>query len=374
MSNVLDYLTWRGDLNLAQAEWNDVDNLALCCLAYVDFEGIVDARMEASPLSIQQAAERFFAKPPGERRSRVPEDQKLLRAMAESRRYGSWELNYYVNKIDVDEQTQFSAITVLPGDGTVFVAYRGTDNTLVGWKEDFNLSFLSAIPAQRIATSYLERVAHTSPGSLRVGGHSKGGNLAVYAAAHCKERVQGRIVSVYNNDGPGFNELMMDTDGYRAVLAKIRTFVPQSSIVGMLLEHEEEYTVIHSTQTGVMQHDPYSWEVLGPRFVHLDSVTRGSQFVDQTLKAWVATMDIDQRGRFFDTLYNVLQATRAQSLDELTAGWFKNAKAIVQSFHSLDEDSKQLIFQILSLLVDAAKRNLYLMRPEKLNSQQKRVQ
>ena len=258
MANMFDYLTWRGDLTLSQSPFQDVDSLILSTLAYVFFDGILSESMEET-VTIAQAAELYFARPQEVWKSRVEEDWELLKHLAESERFSKMELCGYVNKLDFAAEKQFSALTILTGDGMAFVAFRGTDSSSVGWKEDFNMSFMDTVPSQQEAGIYLCRAAEYFSGKLRVGGHSKGGNLAVFAAAMCPEKVQERIVAVYNHDGPGFREGMLQREGYRAMLPRVQTFVPQSSVIGMLLEHEEEYVVIRSSQKGIMQHDPYSF-------------------------------------------------------------------------------------------------------------------
>lgn len=221
-------------------------------------------------------------------------DVDLLKLLAENRRYRNMKLTYYVNQIENESQMQFSAVTVQISKKLHFVSYRGTDNTLVGWKEDFNMSFTCPVPAQKSAVEYLEQVASKTTGELILGGHSKGGNLAVYAAAFCKQALQGRIATVYNFDGPGFSQKVIKAEGYINICNKVTTYVPQSSIVGMLLEHEEKYTIIHSNQLGIMQHDIYSWMVERNHLVTLREITNSSKVIDRTLKQLEAKTKTDR--------------------------------------------------------------------------------
>ena len=186
---------------------------------------------------------------------RAREDEAHLKALRENRRYANMTLKGYVQQTDPVEEKQFAAITVETMDGLHYLAYRGTDSTLIGWKEDLNMSFQTTVPAQREAVEYLNRAAEMLAGELRLGGHSKGGNLAAYAASFCESQVQQRIRSVSNNDGPGFASSILEQQGYQRIKQRIHTFLPQSSVIGMLLGHEEEYTVIPRTQRGLMQHD-----------------------------------------------------------------------------------------------------------------------
>ena len=361
MADIFEYLAWRGDLRMKSAVFNPVDSLILCRLSYIPFDGIVASSHTGGSLTIVQAAERFFS-PEGEKAAAgkvlFREDTRLLSALAQSGRFGSMRLSGYVNQIDPEEQKQFSAITVHLEDGSVFIAFRGTDNSLIGWREDFNMSYLPTVPSQHDAVAYLESAAQQAGGGLRLGGHSKGGNLAVYAASFCAEILQSRILEVYNNDGPGFDAEVISRGGYQAIKDRIHTFVPQSSVIGMLLEHEEAYTVIHSTQTGIMQHDIYSWEVTRDGFICLDTVSGSSRFIDRTLKEWVAGMDQGQRGKFFDALFEIIGATNAKTTTELTADWLKTARLLLRSLKNVDTPTRKLISHTLGSLLGAAKKSL----------------
>ena len=365
MSNLLDYLDWRGDLTLDQSPFNAVDNLILSCVSYIRFEGIVPNSTEA--VSIAEAFGRFSALPEAEQqlRRRVDEDRRLLKALAQSRRFSDMGLCLYDDQLDPILEKQFCGLTVLTGDGLAFIAYRGTDNTLVGWKEDFNMSFKTCVPSQTEAAEYLRRAAGSLGAvRLRIGGHSKGGNLAVYAGIHCGAYLN-RIEVIYSNDGPGFPAEVLESPSYLAINDRIRTFVPQTSIVGMLLEHAEDYTVVHSKQIGIAQHDPYSWEILGPDFVCLESVTAGCRFMDQTVKAWVDGMSPEEREQFIDTFYDILSVTQAQTVSDLAHFSLKNARAVKKTLENTDPETKKMMTEAISKLLDAAKESFHTLLPHK---------
>lgn len=193
------------------------------------------------------------------------------------------------------------------------------------------MTFLDTIPSQKEAYRYVQKIASLYKGKLYLGGHSKGGNLAVYAAAHVNQRVQKRLLAVYNHDGPGFSAKEIKREGYQRIVKKIHTIVPQSSVVGMLLEHEEAYTIIHSSQISLWQHDPYSWCVAGPMFAQLENVNRTSQILDQTLKTWIQTLPAQQRSAFVDAIFAILYATNATSLKEINANKLHNTAVILKS-------------------------------------------
>ena len=356
MANILDYLDWRGDLQISERGFNEVDNLLLAELCYLDFGGIVPPGFDA-PVPLQEAMRRYDVLREHESMGVLVPDQipELGRRMAASARFSGLLLCGYENKIDDETQTQFSALTLLLPDGTAYVAFRGTDDTIVGWKEDFNLAFLPVVPAQRMAVQYLQAAAEVfSERPLRVGGHSKGGNLAVYAGAFCSEAAQQRIELVYNFDGPGFDRKILDQAGYEAICPRVRTFVPQSSVVGMLLGHEEQYTVVHSQETGLTQHNIYTWDVERESLSYLDTVTHGSRFIDRTLKDWLAGMSVEQRAVLVDTVYEVMQQTGARTVPELKANWFGSTRAMIRAAGALNEDDRRSVMRMLRLLMQSA--------------------
>jgi len=361
MANILDYLRWRGDLPLTASPFNAVDSLILSVLAYVPFDGVVPPSATRKGPTIAEAAAGLAES--GAAAFRDGDDRDLLAALAASERFGSMRLCAYENVIDIGREKQFAAVTALTGDGSAYVAYRGTDHTLVGWKEDFNMSFMTPVPAQEAAVAYLERVASGLRGRLRLGGHSKGGNLAVYAASFCRPRTQRRVSAVYNNDGPGFDASVIARDGYRNVQDRIRSFVPQSSIIGMLLEHAERYTVVQSTESGLMQHDPYSWSVLGTDFITVQQVTDESLFVDRTLKEWVGAMEPAQRELFIDAVFDVLSATEAKTLSELSGDWLKSSITVAKTLRGLDEATRKVMLDALKLLFKAMRESLPAIMP-----------
>ena len=352
MGTLYDYLTWRGDLSFAQDPLNEVDSLIFSLLSYIEFGGIVPAGHSSTPVSVRAAANSFFARNPDLRRISmgvmVPKEIiRLLRVARECRRFRSVGMKGYVNRIDTEVQTQFSATTFCLDTGETVVAYRGTDDTLVGWKENFNMSFLDVVPAQAYAAAYLNEAAEHCPGRLYVAGHSKGGNLAVYAAIHCRPEVRSRLVQVWCNDGPGFRTAWFRNPDYLEVQTRIRTLVPQSSVVGMLLEHDESYTVVKSRQVGLFQHDGLTWEVQGKAFVRVKDVTEESKRTNRALREWLQNLSPVQREQFCDALYRLLSADNAATLTDLMS--FKN-RWILRSMR-LDPQMRKTVLQTVQELI-----------------------
>ena len=356
MANLLDYLDWRGDLTLAQAPFNEVDNLILAEVSFVDFGGIVPPPGMGESVPLRTAAEAFFARfSQGEKIDMgvlVPDAiPEMLRKMAESRRFGDMGLNCFVDWLDAERGEQFAALAVETGDGRVYLSFRGTDDTLAGWKEDFDLSWLPEVPAQKKAAQYTAEVARQYPRwRLLLGGHSKGGNLAVYAGVFCPAAVQRRIDTVWSNDGPGFRDDFLDLPQHRRLGDRIVSIVPKSSVVGMLLEHEEDYTVVDSDQLGFLQHDGFSWQVMGDHFLTLRQVTRQAHLSDLELRAWVRTMTPEQRGKFVEAMFTVLSASGAATLTDLKADSFKAVGAMVRAMKDLDKETRDGLLKFMGLL------------------------
>ena len=351
MTTLFDYLTWRGDLSFAQDPPNQVDALIFSALVYLKFGTRVTEAKEV--LTLREVAEEFFALPDFENRARAKNDLMLLRAAADSHRFGGCRLAMFRQEFIPEEDTQFAAVTFLLDDGSLMIAFRGTDNTLVGWKEDFSMSFRQIIPAQMLALNYTHDVwaAHTCP--MYLCGHSKGGNLAVFAAARSSPMIQGWIRGVYNNDGPGFSEYMIGDPGYTAMVPRIRTFVPQSSIIGMIMEHEEPYTIIRSNQIGIMQHDLFSWEVVGRDFVPMEEITADSRFLNRTIRNWLDGMDLQARSHMVDVLFDFLSSGDITAASEVFQ--FKTLLTYLKTLET-DEESRKNMSAIFGALLSAAKK------------------
>ena len=278
--------------------------------------------------------------------------------LANSIRFGKLKLTEYVNKIDLNNEEQFSAVTILMPNGMIYISYRGTDNTIVGWKEDLNMSFKELVPAQTTAKNYLNKIAEKyKDKQIIVGGHSKGGNLAVYAAAYCEPKIQERIINVYNNDGPGFCDKVVNSEEYNRILNKVHTYIPKSSIIGRLLNHKEEITILESTETGIMQHDLYTWQLIGGNFIKAE-LTNSSEFIDKTLTDLLLNVSVEQRSLCIDVLFEVLKATKAETLSEINENKFSNIITMIKTYKNLDEENKEIVTKVLNVLLKIGRSNI----------------
>ena len=352
MANMLDYLAWRGDIPISCMPFNDVDNLILSEFAYLLPEY---APLRKGTWSIRDLNE-ALRDHPAAFGTMEADNRRLLEGMAAGERFSSTSVCFYRHETDLTLEKQFAAFTLLLPDDTAFITYRGTDNTIVGWKEDFNLSFTAPVPAQIAAVQYLFEVSRQIPHMLRIGGHSKGGNLAVYAAANCPEEVQRRIVQVYSNDGPGMDEATFRSSGYAEIAGKIRSIVPQSSIIGMLLQHHEDYMVVKSTASGLMQHNPFSWQVKRTGFEVIDDLRPGSRHLDQVLRTWLENMTTQERMILVDTMFTALASTHITTVDNLGEAVLHNAGAMLSALRKMDGPTRRRVRQLVVGLLSAAVR------------------
>ena len=353
MPNIIDYLNWRGDIPFSQVPLNEIDSLILSRISYFPFDNLFQGEEK---ITIEKAYKRFRKEK--DKTVLQVDDLDLFPAVAKCARYKDLVLLDYINKVEPKEEKQFSAITICLPNNLLYVSFRGTDNTLIGWKEDFNMSFSSHVPSQKDSKAYLNNVASKYEGDIIVGGHSKGGNLAVYAATFCNDEVKKRIKRIYNEDGPGFDEDIIQTKEYQEIIKKVHTYIPQSSEIGRLLNLQETYTEVQSTADGIMQHDLYSWQVLGSKFICVEEVTNGSLLVDKTIKDWVREVSPKQRAQFIEVLFDILNCTEATTLEDLSTKKIATARLLVKRYQCIEDENKELISKTMHALLGIIKNNV----------------
>lgn len=356
MGTIIDYLKEYGDYTFKEKPLNEVDSLVLCQFSYLKFDGIVPDVMEDKPfvtigfLAGHQDREKLFA----DERYREA-NTALFEGMLGSTRFGGLKMNYYANMIEAERETQFSAVTYLLDDKTVYLAYRGTDETIIGWKEDFNLAFSEPVPGQIRSVAYMNRVAGRFAAPFYAGGHSKGGNFAVFAAMNCRPQVQERIVKIFSHDGPGFRPEVRERGNYGRIADRIVKIIPHSSLVGMILEsHAENYIVVESKTFGLLQHDPYTWLVKEDAFVKVKGIRKGRKFMDEALNEWILSMDQEHIHAFVDTLYEVVAASEAATLIDFTADWKKSMLAVINAAKEMDAETASNLKRIIASLFEIA--------------------
>ena len=352
MANLFDYLLWRNDVPLSLDPFGEVDNLLLSELAYTDFGSIVPEDGGEIPLADACAA--FFASHDRdailESTAYTAKAPLLMETMVTGARFGGMRLCRYINRVDREKDAQISAVACLLDDGTAFVAFRGTDGSVVGWKEDFELSYLSGTAGQKAAAQYLADTAARIPRPLRVGGHSKGGNFAVYACIFAPDTVKDRILNVYTNDGPGFRPDITALPEYQALLPKIVSIVPESSIIGRLLRSGTAPIVVKSSAQGIVQHDGFSWQILKNRF-EPSSPSPLSDFMETTVRAWSDELDDAQWKVIVDLIFSMLEATGFDTLSSINEQKRRSIEAMFSALRQLPKKEQAEGLAILGHLI-----------------------
>lgn len=376
MGTIIKYIKEYGDYTFEEKPVNEVDSLILSQFSYLKFDGMVpDIGENADFVDMRYlSAHEDYDKLYGDERYREKNTQ-LFTAMAGSRRFGNLKMNNYVNKIEEEKETQFSAITFKLSNGVYYVAYRGTDENIVGWKEDLNLAFSEPVPGQVMSVEYLNKTAEDFKEPFYVGGHSKGGNLAMYAAMNCEKEIKDKIATIFCHDGPGFRPEVMEKCGYAEIEGRVRRTIPHSSLVGLILYSEGSYRVVESRYIGLMQHDPYSWLVEGDDFQIVKHVYSGAMFRDITLNEWILSLNQEQMHIFVDTLYEVVKASEADNLIDFSANWKRSIQGIMEAVKNVDAEAKQVMNDMMKALFEVisqhAKEELQLKRKHKKQAERR---
>ena len=351
MGNIMDYISWRGDLSFEQSQFNEVDNLILACFSYVNLDGI-PAVTKQKGIGLKKLTEEFMKL---HTMKELEADKSFIRLapfmmmeMAKSVRFGKCVVRNYVNDIVTEAEQQFAAMKIVLEDGTSYVSFRGTDDTIIGWKEDFNLS-TGVVPAQKRAIEYLQKISEHTDGMLRVGGHSKGGNLAIYGSVMCKSAHE-KILEIYSNDGPGFSREFQELPEMKEMMPKIIRIIPEYSIIGTLLEHEKEPVIVASSSKGLLQHDGFSWEVQGPALVRRDSLNKTALRFIEILHKWIDGMDTEQKRLLIEDLFATLQASGYENLSEVQSGGLKSLAALVKRVEKFAPESRGMMQELLTAI------------------------
>jgi len=353
MSTIFDYLKEVTYDSIYDRPFKELDVLALTELTYLPFGHIVpQGDTTGIPVRLSDAMELI-----DRTTDFIVSNQhlQLVDELATSKRFKNIKLLNYVDEYDPDVQKQFAAMTYRLSLDKYLVVFRGTDDTLIGWKEDFHMTYMDHVPAQKRAASYLQHVMKEFPkGRFLVAGHSKGGNLATYACSYLPDSLFERVDAIYSYDAPGLNKAIIETEGYQRTSPNIRRFVPQGSIVGMMLEVPEPTTIVKSRAFGgFAQHDAFTWEIKDYSFVTVSETSPDSQQTDLTLKQWVRETSAEERKKFFDTFFGIFLDAGITSINDLTdLKQLAKAKEILQNAQDLDPTEREMLERLAKQLID----------------------
>ena len=345
MSNINDYLDWRGDIPISdEFGINDIDKMIFARISYLLFDKI-NLEEEETIESVSRKMENFKNE-----EFNYNGDKELITKLGQSARFKNLILTDYVKNNDFKAERQFSAITIHISKKLMYLSFEGTDGTILGWKEDFNMAFMKNIAAQIAGKEYLEKISNKYRNkNMILGGHSKGGNVAIYAAVTASDKIQNRIIKVVNYDGPGFDEEFIKNIQNKEILDKVFTYIPQDSVIGRILEHEEGYEVVQSIQKGIYQHDIYSWQVKGKKMIKLKETTKSSEIMNDTMKTWLRSTTVEQRRLFFDAIFDIFNSTSASKFSEISISWKTSMPKIFDTYKELSEEDKKNITEMIKL-------------------------
>lgn len=347
MNTIFDYLLWRGDLTFKESPLNEVDSLVFCAFSYFKIEELMHYK---EFVSIQELYQKYNLT---EEDTLFNKNQNhLFRVLSESKRFKDVLITHYFNEVDKKLEMQIAGMTFILPNETLFVAFKGTDGTITGWKENFDLSYKSIIPAQRRAVEYLDEILMHTQKNVYVGGHSKGGNLAMYASIFCQKN--DNIVKTYNHDGPGFHGEIVEGKNYQKFKERMVTFIPKASIVGNIFDKDTKTIIIKSKQIGLLQHDLYSWAVSGNHFVYTNELNKDVKKLSNSLNEIIEKIPKEQKKKVVSFLYEVLESWNINDIENLIKDVFLSKSILSQ--HHFNQEDFAFLFKILPLILEIIKK------------------
>jgi len=356
MKNMLDYIKEFGHVSFEERAFSEIDALVLTELEYLPLENVVPSDENGENfVTVKEIAE-YMQEHKQELFDENPmmitqERHEVSQVIADAPRFQSLKFFGVVSEWDKDTTKQFAAITVEVEPSVRLVVFRGTDETLIGWKEDFLMTYSPLVAAQTDAKEYLAKQASLWDGDLMISGHSKGGNLAIYAAATQVEDVQLRIVDIFCFDSPGLYRSVLETKGYQNIVPLAMRYIPQDSLVGLMLESEVPYVIVKSNATGAMQHSAMTWEIEDGQFIKMEKLTKNSQLNDQTFKKWTESVSDEELELFWNVFFELLFSVGIDTVNDLYGEFMHYVQEFLKAAGNMDEEKRELLTRIALLLV-----------------------
>ena len=356
MKNMLDYIKEFGHVSFEERAFSEIDALVLTELEYLPLEKVVPSDENGENfVTVKEIAE-YMQEHKQELFDENPmmitqERHEVSQVIADAPRFQSLKFFGVVSEWDKDTTKQFAAVTVEVEPSVRLVVFRGTDETLIGWKEDFLMTYSPLVAAQTDAKEYLAKQANLWGGDLMISGHSKGGNLAIYAAATQEEDVQLRIVDIFCFDSPGLYRSVLETKGYQNIVPLAMRYIPQDSLVGLMLESEVPYVIVKSNATGAMQHSAMTWEIEDGQFIKMEKLTKNSQLNDQTFKKWTESVSDEELELFWNVFFELLFSVGIDTVNDLYGQFMHYVQEFLKAAGNMDEEKRELLTRIALLLV-----------------------
>ena len=378
MSNIVDYALLNANKDFNTLAFSKIDALILSQLAYLNFDGIVPNLKSLShgvTLSYIAEHENYEKLFPLQRTAE--QNKKLLNAVAYSKRYGKVKVDFYQSTLDDEKDTQFSAVTFILSNELAVVAFRGTDATFTGWKENCHMLYDDKpVGSQSLSVTYIDKVARKLKGKIILTGHSKGGNLAIFAGTMCNEKTRSAIKKIYSFDSPGFTESFINSPIYKKTERKIEKYIPQESLIGTMLNNSKKYTVVMCDGIGIHQHSPYMWFVEDNDFVIINKITTKATIFDGTFNEWVSKFEPEQRELFIETVFNIIEKTNEQNATTFKQ-WGENLKdntdVLLDALNDLDFETKTFLLKVFGKFFTSATDSMVATQKQKLKSQFKKI-
>ena len=348
---MLKYLSEFGNTCFEVSPLCDADRLVFAQLVYLDFsaacpgDGLRTA-LEKVDFSGAEASEVRFG-------FQKRDDMRLLKGIYDAERYIGVKLVDFTH--EPADGAVFTAMTLELASGRRLIVFRGTDNSLAGWKEDFELAYSPEIASHRCAEEYARRMARGCS-EFEIIGHSKGGHLALFAASGLDEDMLPALKAAVSFDGPGFSADILERRSFAAVHDRICMIMPRSSVVGMLFSQPVERLFVESRSVSVLQHYPYLWKIKSGSLVVSHSQTASSRIFGKTVQGLLKELNTAERERLIESVYEIICTTKAETLNDIVRGWFMNAIPVARALLYLDKNTYKLFIKtIMAFLRSAAK-------------------
>ena len=355
MGNLITYVQQYGAQTFEDKSLTDIDVLVLTEIAYLPFDEIVPKSFDITEaISLEQLGKEFETIKEKEHENNpfmiTSERIELLEVVSKSQRYKEIKVFGFMNDIDDERTKQFAAVCYQWEEENRWIIFRGTDETLIGWKEDFMMTYSDLIPAQTDAIEYLKKQAETFSGTLNVSGHSKGGNLSLYASAMQEEAIQNRIEQIYCWESPGVHRSILGTEGDQRVVSKAKRYIPQDSIVGLMLESQVPYHIIESQGSGISQHSALMWNIEEDHFVELTELTKNSQLTDQTFKQWTEVVSDEDLKLFFDTFFDLIFEMGVETVNDVYYNFRMYMQKFFEKAYRMNPEKREVLLRVGHLL------------------------
>jgi len=364
MNNIIDYINEYGDKTCLDREFCEADALALSQLSYLRWDKLIpplfdDKGQDMDWVTLEDIYGSVDPEYVYRRELYHDENAQLLEAMVKSKRFSKMKCNYYLSDTRIAEDMQFAAMTMHMEGALPLVVFRGTDGTIVGWREDFTMAFSKPYAGAFMASKYVDMIAGRLTADFMVAGHSKGGNLAAFSAMSSRKEVRQRITDIYSFDGPGFRPEILAEYDYEAIASRVHKYLPQSSLVGIVLEGSQDYVTVKSHAVGgVFQHNPYKWCVQDCEFIKVDDIKKKSQIMHNSLNEWIMELEEDDIRLLIESLFGILESTDMQNIPDLLTNWKASLRAMKDTAFGIDKEKRKQLKKIIRLLLEAIYKSL----------------